>query len=678
MTDEATDNNIDHGQVVGICLSGGGVRAAAFSLGALQSFHEHAGLLRGDRSARWISAVSGGSYIAGTLTLLNAGSRARYSDDTTVGGHDFSTNESPLAQGSPEVAHILNHCRYMVDDGGVRTVGKLLLLIVASFVTITAAILWLGVMVIGDAGMIGLLIHRWMPPPTFGVLAEWGIGLGGLLLLPMMGRKRNLWWGLLTFPMAVILCWTMPFLARRLEATPLLRSPQWLLEHFFEVLSVTAIFLVFVGALNISGRWRPLSSLSGVGRALIHLVVSVTPWIIAVLLICWVGTHAFTNYVIPLLNDTADIATLTLGLGLFLGILFLAVLIIPLPGLISPHRPYRDLVSRCFAVRKPSAGCAEAVLRPDHVTLSSLVPATNAPRYPELLICAAANISDRGATPAGSNVLPLVISGQTLSIPTHQEAVIRTSDLESMQSPHRGYGLVRPAPSISLSAAVAIAGAALSPSMGRMSRPSLRPLLAALNIRLGVWLPNPLSESAREHVGERDSTKFGVTIDQLIWEFFGHHSAKSNLLYASDGGHYENLGMLELLRRRCKVIYAVDASDDAPGRASTLVQCILLAEAELGCRIDIDVAAFAIRDGHSRPASSHATGTIQYPDGTTGSLHVLKLGVTDRHSSILKEYEAQDPGFPFHATMHQIYSAERFEAYRRLGAEGAELLMDSP
>jgi hypothetical protein len=106
------------------------------------------------------------------------------------------------------------------------------------------------------------------------------------------------------------------------------------------------------------------------------------------------------------------------------------------------------------------------------------------------------------------------------------------------------------------------------------------------------------------------------------------------------------------------------------------VQAILLAESELGCRIEIDVDKFAMPAGVARPQAIFAHGTIEYASGGRGVLHVVKLGVTDQHSSILREYQRQDPGFPYHSTLQQVYKAERFEAYRRLGVESTEMMLN--
>ena len=50
----------------GICCSGGGVRSAAFNLGALQALQERGEL----NTADYLAAVSGGSYIAAAFTMV--------------------------------------------------------------------------------------------------------------------------------------------------------------------------------------------------------------------------------------------------------------------------------------------------------------------------------------------------------------------------------------------------------------------------------------------------------------------------------------------------------------------------------------------------------------------------------------------------------------------------------
>lgn len=55
----------------------------------------------------------------------------------------------------------------------------------------------------------------------------------------------------------------------------------------------------------------------------------------------------------------------------------------------------------------------------------------------------------------------------------------------------------------------------------------------------------------------------------------------------TDGGHSENLGVYELLRRRCKVIIAVDAEADEPMNFSALMTLQRYARTDLGIIIDL-------------------------------------------------------------------------------------------
>ena len=303
-------------------------------------------------------------------------------------------------------------------------------------------------------------------------------------------------------------------------------------------------------------------------------------------------------------------------------------------------------------------------------------------RYPELVICAGANLVEPGVALAGSNCLPLIISGSTVGVAGQPKSTMRTDDLEKIVGP-QGW-MMRSAwmrewlqlPIVSLMSSVAMTGAAVSPAMGKMTRPRLRPVLAALNVRLGVWLPNPINCQARNWVREHKSEEFAVGIHHLILEFLGVLSAKNSQVYASDGGHYENLGLVQLIRERCTAIWCIDASGDTPGRASALSEAILLAEAETGCAVELDLTAFGRAAAPNRLLSTYVSGWIIYTDKTVGVLHVVKLGLTDKHSSVLHEYQWIDRLFPFHSTMQQVYTAGRFEAYRRLGWETTNMLID--
>ena len=187
--------------------------------------------------------------------------------------------------------------------------------------------------------------------------------------------------------------------------------------------------------------------------------------------------------------------------------------------------------------------------------------------------------------------------------PTVPEASFNTRTLE--------YGRVRGAlfrggdePLVSLMTAVATTGAAVSPSMGRKTIEAVRPLIAILNLRLGRWLPNPLSASVRRDAATHTApwkavkaTFLGRGWDEFVPEMFGLHQSDGQHVYVSDGGHHDNLGLLALLRARCAEIWCVDSSADKHGHAQQLRDVIGLAKSDLDVEISLPLDGFKSTDG---------------------------------------------------------------------------------
>ena len=134
----------------------------------------------------------------------------------------------------------------------------------------------------------------------------------------------------------------------------------------------------------------------------------------------------------------------------------------------------------------------------------------------------------------------------------------------------------------------------------------------------------------------------------------------------SDGGHIENLGVYELLRRRCKFIIAVDGERDPEMKFGSLIKLMLYARIDLGIEIDIDLDS--IRKNTESLSSAHGSiGTIKYADGETGHLLYIKSSLTGDEYEYTRKYKSENPDFPHESTAGQFFSEERFEAYRSLG-----------
>jgi hypothetical protein len=212
---------------------------------------------------------------------------------------------------------------------------------------------------------------------------------------------------------------------------------------------------------------------------------------------------------------------------------------------------------------------------------------------------------------------------------------------------------------VKLGQAIAISGAAASPNMGYNTSPLVALLLTMFNVRLGWWFPNP-GRSAWNARGLRFSLYY------LTKELLGIADETRQFLNISDGGHFENLGIYELIRRRCKVIIACDAECDEMLQFGGLGNLIRICATDFGAVIDLDVKS--IREQKEGYSLAHcAVGTIKYNNGSIGYLIYLKASVTGDEDVGIEQYRSVHPAFPHETTANQFFSEDQFESYRKLG-----------
>jgi hypothetical protein len=225
-------------------------------------------------------------------------------------------------------------------------------------------------------------------------------------------------------------------------------------------------------------------------------------------------------------------------------------------------------------------------------------------------------------------------------------------------------------PDLTLPAAVSISGAAISPEMGKMARAPLRALLALGNVRLGVWVPNPANVEKYRARQSRRLLPYAPRMLYLLREMFGYDHANSKFLYVTDGGHYENLGLVELLRKRCTKIVCIDASGEKIDSFGTIFDAIRMADSEL----QVDFSSFdptvmgpAAHDPTS-VETPYVKAKFTYAGGKVGEIVIVKAGVPIDAPAELLDYRKGNPSFPYDTTLDQFFGADRFDAYRRLGA----------
>jgi len=227
---------------------------------------------------------------------------------------------------------------------------------------------------------------------------------------------------------------------------------------------------------------------------------------------------------------------------------------------------------------------------------------------------------------------------------------------------------------VRLGTAVAVSGAAVNPNMGFHSSPAVAFLLTVFNVRLGRWVGNP---EKSERVWRKTSPDFGVRY--LFLELFGLTSQNRDWLNLSDGGHFENLGIYELVRRRLPYIVAVDAAEDADYHFDDLANAIRKIRADFGIDIEIDLSGLRPRKEDDRQPVHAAIGVIRYdqidPLQRPGVLVYLRPGLTGNEPADVLSYARKHPPFPFESTLDQFFDEAQFESYRKLGLHIADTVL---
>ena len=212
-----------------------------------------------------------------------------------------------------------------------------------------------------------------------------------------------------------------------------------------------------------------------------------------------------------------------------------------------------------------------------------------------------------------------------------------------------------------LGSAMSISGAAASPLAGYHTSAPLAALMTIFNVRLGQWLGNPGDAEA----WKSSSPKFGARY--LLKELTATANTEAKFLYLSDGGHFENLGIYELVRRGCRLIVATDAGCDPDYAFDDLANALRKCSIDLGAEIDIDVEQIRPSDGFKHTKAHHAVGLIHYPDGNEGILLYIKASLTGGEAPDILNYATNHKAFPHDTTADQAFDEDQFESYRKLG-----------
>ena len=675
---------------VGISCSGGGIRSAAYNLGTLQALRR-GGVL--DQAA-FVTCVSGGSYIAAAHALTSG----------ETPDPELFDEQPAWALRSPEERHLRANTSYLAPDLAGK--GRFVLRILLGF-SINVAVLWLGLFILtrplgwalgspsvhpelGQGAAVGHLVvggAMWAAilwPAGVGVALSflavfvrfkkdahyrWTIDAGaaflGLALLEFLVLVAIPWVGL-AIPAGYR--WVAHWLGQSHQASEgtqdakAAKNWSWLVQ----LLGLGA----FAGAV---GR----IALKKAGRITMLVASLLAPALLigttGLLVIDAARRGMRGDFLIFGLHAGTQVAAVLMGLAILL----------PFYGYSdqvtwSMHPFYKRRLFRAFGVERVNQTTSRRIDYDDPQPLSKYGETATWPgprRYPELIVCAAANISERGI-PTGRKAVSFTFGPKEVG--GRDVGWLETKKMEDALWTVRQMDVTLPA-------SVAISGAAISPAMGKMTRPGVTPLLAIANARLGVWLPNPdwmqRFVSFNEGRPPAECVKFQDRPRALYWlkEIVGWHRKGDKFLYVTDGGHFENLGLVELLRRGCTEIFCFDAAGDHIDSFFTFGEAIALARSELGVEISIDPERLepVVPEKNADPKEHRskcdvALGTFTYPNGAKGRLIYAKAAVVEDDPWDVKAYGEKDPEFPAHGTVEQLYQEVRFEAYRALGYHAAQ------
>ena len=748
---------------IGICCSGGGIRSASFNLGVLQALQEHGRL----QEAEYLASVSGGSYIAAGVAMV----AKTYEGDPAGSPGDDSDPElvtpaaPPFGRGSPEEQYLRNRVSYLAPTGSAKAflawrvlLGLLInLALIGAVLTVFAAILAIYYRE-QDPGLI-------RPPPEGAVVGAtpdgwvWGLGLGLSAFALMMGvfsvlfrplgRRREGFrrflevWSLFIFLLGLVIFLLELVVPQLIDVLRDNNTTEVEAKNRVGVgisASVAGILAAIVvqlrariadpgKAIEEATKWQ-----AKLGPRARLAFVYVATWVLGPLLL-FTMLVATTMVQLESTNRWVQIGVPLTALVILIGFTRFADL-----NSWSLHPFYRQRLCTAFALRRikgsgnPASGHAEPRREGELVPLSMTrvvphQPPFDSTTWPTLLVCAAANLSDPGASPPGRGVTSFTFSADEIGGPL--VGGVKTKEFEDALTPKRTRDFTLPA-------TVAMSGAAISPSMGKFTRPSLRFLLALANVRTGVWVPNPrrmesfvalrgalrrqakarqpelgrlrgLLERLRANVlptswfsADERAEAMTDALEQdgkkrylmprpspryLAKELLGWNSVNDKFLYISDGGHYENLGLVELLRRGCMRIYCFDASGGK--QLGTLGDAIALARSELGVEIAFDDGSLdeLMEDKDGLAKHSCATGTVRFTrtsaghpltsDQVSGRIIYVPTVMTSDLPWDVHAFKAKDPSFPHHSTLNQLFTDQKFEAYRVLGYHAAANAIDA-
>ena len=652
----------------GLAISGGGIRSASFGLGVMQALvaNRPKSILE---KIDYFSTVSGGGYIGSALTwFLHKG---------LPGGSQAGTEPSnfPLGQigsgartdpkGNLVLDFIRQHGNYLIPGKGLNAISLFGVALRSMFVSLFVYLSLFTIVMVGlrVAQLFGtlsinqILGTSFTNPMTLVNLIWLAIVIVALLALASLVFSIRTYLAkgtvkryerLIASQRRIGLAWTAVFGLLLIGSMPYVRS--WLPDVWQQLAAASSTFIgTVMGFLEYRRALKPGTSEERGALSTLRVIFAAFALNYGLLLTAFILSVTFSNpwYFIGLVAVTGV-------LGFFVNLNYVGL-----------HRMYRDRLMETFMpnaqnVKDNQWGPAtqadvdllenmcDKARRPYHLINTNIV----------LVDSPTAKFRGRGGD---SFLLSPLYCGS--------DATCYRLTKDYMKKGSRG---------MTLATAMAISGAAVNPPTGFAGKGVTRDKLVSalqglLNLRLGYWAPNPKFK-------KRLPFPPNFFIPGLTGDVLGSGlTERKRAIELTDGGHFENLALYELIRRKASVIIASDAGADPNFLFGDLANAVERVRVDFGATIQFDpkynlsgilpgsAADGPLTEKYQLAERGFAIADIIYHDGTNpGKLIYLKTTLTKDLPADIYGYKSANPTFPDQTTADQFFDEEQFEAYREL------------
>jgi Patatin-like phospholipase len=673
----------------GLALSGGGIRSATFALGVTQAFAAQDLMRRFD----YLSTVSGGGYLGSSLTWLTRNANAQDVDRRFTFGMDSEHFPYPVdppdrltgrcadpAQDA-QLIYLRQHGKYLTPGRGIDIISAIavvlrgVLLNLLVWLPIAALVLFLLMLVPAVDMVLPFVALGDRFPRGYGWVAmasavaalaflvfvvvyslmtyRAGVEHAGRYKLRRLFETKIryvLWTIVATLPVALL---------------PVVKSGA---QDWLSSLGFASIVTGVASAVGAFLRSRSGSNKEGLTMSII-VPLGACLLLYGLLILGYVWADRFLDTLSSAHSQPLSSAGWLLWASPVLLVIAVATGHFVNVNLISVHRYYRDRLMEAFLPDPPAVSPNGATAYTDVAEEADICKLhkfaeTNTPTGPYHLVNTNLILVDskekhwrvRGGD---SFVLSPLLCG---------------SNATGWCSTKHFLG-----GDLTLATAMAISGAAANPYAGGglfRNRP-VALLMSLVNLRLGYWVGHPDPEKQKS----KRRTHFSTAWRELS----GKLSGDRPMLQLSDGGHFDNLGIYELIRRRARLIVACDGTADPEFGFSDFIALLARIEADFGARIafnpgsGLEVFMPSTAAGFPRNAQlaqrGFTVGKIRYSDNSEGDLIYVTTTLFSGLGLAILGYKAGHPDFPDQTTADQFFDEAQFESYRHLGYSVGEAVL---